>query len=74
MPRLRALELGAIDFVAKPSSGIDLDMSSVREELVRKLRIASKVRVIRNLSRSAPPKVVQVEEPVQKSAVAHNAA
>ena len=35
---MRALELGAIDFVAKPSSGIDLDMSSVREELVRKLR------------------------------------
>ena len=51
---LRALELGAIDFVAKPSSGIDLDMSSVREELVRKLRMASKVRVVRNLSRSAP--------------------
>ena len=58
---LRALELGAIDFVAKPSSGIDLDMSSVREELVRKLRIASKVRVIRNLLRPAPLKVVRVE-------------
>jgi two-component system chemotaxis response regulator CheB len=51
---LRALELGAVDFVAKPSGGIDLDMSHVREELVRKLRIASKVRVVRNLSRSAP--------------------
>jgi len=49
---LRALELGAIDFVAKPSGGIDLDMSSVREELVRKLRLASKVRVVRNLARS----------------------
>jgi two-component system chemotaxis response regulator CheB len=57
---LRALELGAIDFVAKPSGGIDLDMSNVREELVRKLRIASKVRVIRNLSRPAPPKVSPV--------------
>jgi two-component system chemotaxis response regulator CheB len=60
---LRALELGAIDFVAKPSSGVDLDMSNVREELVRKLRIASKVRVIRNLARSAPAKAVRVEEP-----------
>jgi len=49
---LRALELGAIDFVAKPSGGIDLDMSSVREELVRKLRLASKVRVVRNIVRS----------------------
>jgi len=58
---LRALELGAIDFVAKPSGGIDLDMSSVREELVRKLRIASKVRVIRNLLRSTPAKVAHVD-------------
>jgi two-component system chemotaxis response regulator CheB len=65
---LRALELGAIDFVAKPSSGVDLDMSNVREELVRKLRIASKVRVIRNLARSAPAKVVRVEEPMQEYA------
>src|SRR6266700_6847856 len=44
---LKALELGAIDFVAKPSSGIDLDMNSVREELFRKLRMAAKVRVVR---------------------------
>ncbi len=51
---LRALELGAIDFVSKPTSAVDLDMSSVREELVRKLRTAAKVRVVRNLLRKAP--------------------
>ena len=44
---LKALELGAIDFVPKPSSGVDLDMKSVQEELLRKIRMASKVRVIR---------------------------
>ncbi|HWY69291.1 MAG TPA: chemotaxis response regulator protein-glutamate methylesterase [Terriglobales bacterium] len=49
---LKALELGAIDFVAKPTSGVDLDMSSVREELVRKLRVAAKVRVVRTASRT----------------------
>src|SRR3954462_9292853 len=49
---LKALELGAIDFVAKPSSGIDLDMNSVRDELSRKLRMASKVRVVRTAVRS----------------------
>jgi two-component system chemotaxis response regulator CheB len=50
---LRALELGAIDFVAKPSSGIDLDMQSVKEDLLRKVRMASKVRVVRTASRLA---------------------
>jgi two-component system chemotaxis response regulator CheB len=50
---LRALELGAIEFVAKPSSGIDLDMQSVKEELLRKVRMACKVRVVRTASRIA---------------------
>jgi two-component system chemotaxis response regulator CheB len=50
---LRALELGAIDFVTKPSSGIDLDMQSVKDDLVRKVRIAAKVRVVRTASRLA---------------------
>jgi two-component system chemotaxis response regulator CheB len=50
---LRALELGAIEFVAKPSSGIDLDMQSVKEELLRKVRMACKVRVVRTASRLA---------------------
>jgi two-component system chemotaxis response regulator CheB len=45
---LRALELGAIDFVPKPSSGIDLDMNSIRDELCRKLKVAARVRVVRN--------------------------
>src|SRR5271169_1502587 len=52
---LRALELGAIDFVPKPSSGIDLDMRDVREELTRKLKMAAKVRVVRTATRSKLP-------------------
>lgn len=50
---LKALELGAIDFVTKPSSGIDLDMQSVKEDLLRKVRVAAKVRVVRTASRLA---------------------
>jgi len=50
---LRALELGAIEFVAKPSRSIDLDMQSVTEELLRKVRMAAKVRVVRTASRLA---------------------
>src|SRR5215468_8942688 len=50
---LKALELGAIEFVAKPSGAIDLDMQSVREELLRKVKMASKDRVVRTASRLA---------------------
>jgi two-component system, chemotaxis family, protein-glutamate methylesterase/glutaminase len=50
---LRALELGAIEFVAKPSSGIDLDLHDISEELLRKTRLAAKVRVVRTASRLA---------------------
>jgi two-component system, chemotaxis family, protein-glutamate methylesterase/glutaminase len=49
---LRALDLGAIDFVPKPSSGIDLDMRNVRDDLTRKLKMAAKVRVVRTATRA----------------------
>lgn len=51
---LIALELGAIDFVSKPSSGIDLDMKLVADDLNRKLKMAAKVRVIRTAARPKP--------------------
>ena len=51
---LRALELGAIDFVPKPSSAIDLDLKNVREELLGKLKLAAKVRVVRTATRHYP--------------------
>src|SRR5258708_10977743 len=55
---LKALELGAIEFVGKPSSGVDLDMHSVKDELLRKLRMAAKVRFVRTASmRSLPPHI-----------------
>lgn len=50
---LKALQLGAIDFVPKPSSGIDFDMNSVKDELCRKLKMAAKVRVVRTAARSS---------------------
>ena len=70
---LKALELGAIDFVTKPSCGIDLDMQSVKDELLRKVRVAAKVRVVRTASRiaasiQAPPsaKPSPVAQPVAR--------
>jgi len=68
---LKALELGAIDFVTKPSGGIDLDMQSIKEDLVRKVRVAAKVRVVRTASRlanavQAPPKSALVSTTVSQ--------
>lgn len=48
---LRALDLGAVDFVSKPSSAINLDMNVVRDEIARKLKMAAKVRVVRTATR-----------------------
>lgn len=39
---MKALELGAVDFVAKPSGTISLDIDKVGDELVQKVKIAKK--------------------------------
>jgi two-component system, chemotaxis family, protein-glutamate methylesterase/glutaminase len=44
---LRALELGAIDFVCKPKMDIERGMTDVRAELVRKVKSAASARVRR---------------------------
>jgi two-component system, chemotaxis family, protein-glutamate methylesterase/glutaminase len=69
---LRALELGAIEFVAKPSSGIDLDMQSVKEDLLRKVRMAAKVRVVRTASRLASTIQTAGGKPMPREAPATN--
>jgi two-component system chemotaxis response regulator CheB len=66
---LKALQLGAIDFVAKPSGGVDLDMSSVREEICRKLKMASKVRVVRTATRSKLQQDVATSAPRSEPAL-----
>jgi two-component system chemotaxis response regulator CheB len=67
---LRALELGAIDFVPKPSTGIDLDMKLVREELARKLKLAAKVRVVRTAARCKVAPAASASRESAASAVA----
>src|SRR5436190_11242098 len=42
---LRALECGAVDFVAKPKLDISSGMLEHAQEIVEKIRIAAKVRV-----------------------------
>ena len=42
---IEALELGAVEFVRKPSGPVSIDLVSVRAELLRALSAASIVRV-----------------------------
>ncbi|WP_051412269.1 protein-glutamate methylesterase/protein-glutamine glutaminase [Halonatronum saccharophilum] len=41
---IKALELGAFDFVLKPSGSISLDIEKVQEELITKVKLAAKVK------------------------------
>lgn len=45
---IRALDLGAIDFVAKPSGSVDDGLRALRHELIRKVKTAARIRPIRN--------------------------
>jgi len=53
---VRALELGAVEFVAKPSGTISIDLYKVRDELISKVKLATLV----NPRRTAP----QMKQPV----------
>jgi two-component system chemotaxis response regulator CheB len=56
---LRCLELGAVDFLAKPSGSVTEDLSSVRYSLWKKLRDAAHARV------QAPSRLPTVPSPAQ---------
>lgn len=52
---IRALALGAVDFVSKPSGSISLDLHKVRDELVQKVKAASRAVVRRSLAAGLAP-------------------
>jgi len=62
---VKALTLGAIDFVGKPSGTISLDIHKVQEELVAKVRVASRA-VVTNFRSSILP---VLQKPVSFSPV-----
>jgi two-component system chemotaxis response regulator CheB len=47
---LRALELGAIDYVAKPKVGVSRGMRELAQEICEKVRIASQAKIFRRAS------------------------
>ncbi|MBU1998177.1 MAG: chemotaxis response regulator protein-glutamate methylesterase [Candidatus Omnitrophota bacterium] len=40
---IKALELGAVDFIAKPSGEISLDLGKLKEEIINKVKMAAKI-------------------------------
>lgn len=56
---LRALELGAVDFIAKPSGEISLDLNKLRDEIINKIKLAAKV----ELEKFAGPVLPPLEAP-----------
>jgi len=58
----KALELGALDFVAKPDRYIDPELKSVREEILRKVELARSVRIAAPVRRD-----VVVSHPTNKA-------
>jgi two-component system, chemotaxis family, protein-glutamate methylesterase/glutaminase len=55
---IRALELGAIDFVAKPKIGISSGLADLAHEICEKIRVASRARMHRHVG--AAPAAAQV--------------
>jgi two-component system chemotaxis response regulator CheB len=46
---IRALGLGAVDFVPKPSNAVATGLTTLRDEILRKVKMAARIRPIRNV-------------------------
>jgi two-component system chemotaxis response regulator CheB len=65
---LKALELGAIDFVAKPKIGVADGLKQLADEITEKVRTASKARVSKPHALPATPTVGGAAAPVKPPA------
>ena len=52
---VRALDLGAVEFVAKPSGTISVDLYKVRDELIAKVKLATLVKLGRGIESETGP-------------------
>lgn len=48
---IQALDLGAIDFVPKPSGYVSLDIEDLSTEIIAKIKLAAKIHVVRTVNR-----------------------
>lgn len=54
---MKALELGALDFIAKPSGEISLDIYRLKEEIISKIKMAAKINLDKFVSAFGPAKI-----------------
>lgn len=68
---MKALQLGAVDFITKPSGSISLDFHKVKNELVEKVKAAAKARlkILPILKPSRPLQVTSKETPKEWATV-----
>lgn len=67
---IRALELGAVDFIRKPSGSISLDLYKVQSILLEKLKMAVYAKVGRRSKPQSEPAAQLPEQPYKPPAVA----
>jgi two-component system, chemotaxis family, protein-glutamate methylesterase/glutaminase len=68
---LKAIELGAVDFIAKPSGTISLDLHKIKDVLIEKVLAASKANISMKPALSAKP--VTIPPPINNWHSATNA-
>lgn len=56
---LQALELGAVDFVAKPTSDLRQGLDAKKDEIIGKVKMAARARVQFGAQRKQPPKALE---------------
>lgn len=66
---INALALGAVDFVAKPSGAISLDMRAVAQELREKVLVAASIDIEKLMKATPPPHEAKRLVPVKKGEV-----
>ncbi|MDD2510044.1 MAG: chemotaxis response regulator protein-glutamate methylesterase [Syntrophomonas sp.] len=59
---LKALQLGAVDFIPKPSGQISLNISSIKEELIKKLKMAANTKRKLQVYKSLPEPILKTEK------------
>lgn len=57
----RALELGAVDFIPKPSSLLSASVDEIGDQLIKKIKAAAAIRIIKKTADEPAPRMQKIE-------------